>query len=263
MSRPPRSQPPPVRTSAAFTLVELLVASALFLILLLVILSITTHTLSVTSRAKGLAESGGGLRQVMNRMTADMTAAVARKDLPPLFLKQPRNDAFYFYSATDGYEGQRGISFVGYRVREGGVERGAQGTGWSTNQVAFSTVPPSADTLEEINYDRLGERVFRMELEFLAGDGTIHAGPPAPTQWTEIKAVIVNLATVDQAAFQKATGSFDALAALLPDATAGDSIQSVWGALLRDPAFYTGDAEFPAAVRQGIRLQQRVIPVRR
>src|SRR5690349_15615316 len=129
---------PGVRISA-FTLIELLVATAVVALILVVLLSLTTSTMEVSQSSHGKMQSGGDLRSAFDRMSADFAAAILREDLPPYFLKNSgaddaeENDEFLFYTASEGYgDGSgnapdRNISRVGYRVRDGKLERGVAG----------------------------------------------------------------------------------------------------------------------------------------
>jgi len=191
-------------TRGAFTLIELLVAIAVFALILGVLLSLISSTSSVTNSSQAKMETGAKLRQILDRLSADFRSAVMRKDLAPHFQKAKGNDALYFYVASDGYGGERGVCAIGYRIRDDHLERGAHGADWNTNAVAFAKDLASSDFVTNLaneNYDTLGEYVFRLEIEFLLKDAE-QLTSTAPANWDEVEAVVVNLATIDQLAFK-------------------------------------------------------------
>jgi prepilin-type N-terminal cleavage/methylation domain-containing protein len=254
---------------AGFSLVEVLVAVAVFSIVLVVVLSLSNNTAALTNSFQSKIEGEAALRQVVDRMSTDFSSAIARNDLPPHFVKQVGNDEFYFHAATDGYlpDGvePRGISTVGYRVKNGELIRGASGTGWDQNQLQFATSLEGTPLVDDENheyYDSLGRQVFRMELEFLTKDGTF--GPEPPENWDNLAAVVVNLASIDSRALGRASLSLEDLGNLFPDTLSASSeyvsVIQDWASLLQSSSFFEDDAD--ADTKRGIHLRQRLFPVR-
>lgn len=253
----------PQTNRTGFSLVELLVATAILFILLLALLSMTNSTILFTRLSQRRMDSAASLRSAMDRMAADLGTTIIRKDLPPLYVASGASDGsdeIYLNAQTEGYEGERGISLVGYRIRDGKLERGAQGTGWSTNQLRFSEAPAS-NAIKSLNFDVVGEKIFRMKVEFIGTNGLILTG--TPTNWSQIQAIVINMAAVDARALQAATGGREELAALLPGTASspGDGIIGDWKKTLVDPEFLKGDSHFPAQTRQGIEVRRRILPV--
>lgn len=246
-------------------MLELLVASAVFIVILSLVLALTSSTAGVTGASQRRIAAEAELRGALDRMFADFSAAVIRPDLPPHFVKSAGNDEMYFYVRADGYSGDRGISVIGYRIRSEGLERGAQGTGWEPdNQIAFSKSLTNSLVVSGAGdlYDTVGRHVLRFETEYILQDGSVMPSPP-PANWEEISAVVVNLATIDEKSLLRTGKTLAELAALLPDAEGGKRVMAAWTEKLDDPAFIQGDADFPAAVRSGLRVRQRVLPVRK
>ena len=248
------------RPSRAFSLVELLVASAVLLILLLALLSLTNSTVSFTGLAQRKMDSGASLRAAMDRMTEDISTAVLRDDLPPFFLRSTTadgSDEFYLYSQAEGYGGDRGLTVIGYRIRNGKLERAAQGTGWTTNRAQFLETL-GTNTVHAANYDVVGDKVFRLKVEFLGASGLI---TQAPTNWNQVSAIVLNLAAADDKARQLAQSS--SLAELLPG-TASDPQAGIlpdWKRTLEDPDFFSGGNGPSPEAKRGIEVRRRVVPL--
>lgn len=245
---------------AGFTLLELLLATALVTVVMIVLLSLTTRTAEVTDSSRARMQSEGGLRGALDRLSADFSGGVFRDDLPVEFSKQNGNDSFTFTTAAEGYGGKRGITRVAYRVQDGNLERGAQGSDWINPPLEFGggPVPPVADA----DYDQLAERVFRMEVDFLLSNGTI-VSSPAPTSWENVRAVIVTLASIDERALLRVDGEAADLESLFPDPPAVDARSAErWLAQLEDPSLFPGGAP-PTPILQGLNVRQRIFPIRR
>jgi hypothetical protein len=116
---------------------------------------------------------------------------------------------------------------------------------------------------QRLPLDAAGGKVFRMKVEFLGTNGTILTNTTSPTNWNQIRAVIVNLAAVDTKGLQLAGGSQEELAELLPGTATnpGDGILADWRKTLEDPGFLQGDARFPPETRRGIEVRRRIVPL--
>lgn len=248
-----------------FSLVELLVASAILLILLLALLTMTNSTVLFAKLAQRKMDSASSLRSSMDRMTADISSAILRGDLPPLFVRSTASngsDELYLHSQAEGYGGERGVSVIGYRIRNGKLERGAQGTGWTANFLRFAE-SLGTNTIQTQNFDVVGSKVFRLKVEFLGSNGTMLPNTTSPTNWSQVSAVILNLAAVDAKALQMSGGSQEELADLLPGIAANPSagIIADWQETLNNPAFFGAGGRFPQEARQGIEVRRRIVPL--
>lgn len=244
-------------------------AFALFTIICVILLSLTSNTSLITRSLQASIERSSGLRGALNWLSADFRDAVIRDDLPPVFVESTGNDAFYFHAAADGYGGERGITLVGYRVRDGNLERGAQGTDWDTRSIPFGKNLAADDFIvnpQNDAYDVLGRRIFRMETEFLMDDGTFR-NDLAPGTWKNVSAISVTLATIDGRSLERSPATLDQLAALFPDRpsvsglASGEPIVKEWSQRLLDPEFMRGDAGVPAEARRGIQVRHRLFPI--
>jgi prepilin-type N-terminal cleavage/methylation domain-containing protein len=253
------------RTKGGFSLVELLVACTILGILLVALLSITNSTLSVTRLSQRRMDGGAALRNALDRMAADLNAVIVRDDLPPLFVVSSAtngSDEFYFAAQAEGYDGDRGVTIIGYRIREGKLERGAQGAGWTNNPMPFAQ-PVATNSITPTNFDVVGSKVFRLKVEFIGTNGMRITNSIPPTNWSQVSALVVSLAGVDSRALQSGSGTQEQLADLLPGIAilpaAGILID--WQQTLDSDGFYTGNDIFSAETRRGIKLRQRVLPI--
>lgn len=257
--------PAGTRTQGGFSLIELLVACAILGILLVALLSITNSTLSVTKLSQRRLDGGAALRGALDRMAADLSAAIVRDDLPPLFVISSStngSDEIYFAAQAEGYDGGRGVATIGYRIHEGKLERGAQGAGWTTNQLAFAQ-PLAASVIAPTNFDVAGGKVFRLKVEFIGTNGMRITNSIPPMNWSQVSALVVNLAGIDSRTLQQARGTQEQLADLLPGIASlpEAGILADWQQTLDSDGFYTGNEIFSAETRRGIEVRQRVFPI--
>lgn len=257
--------PAVTRREGGFSLIELLVACAILCILLVALLSITNSTLSVAKLSQRRMDGGAAIRSALDRMAADLSAALVRDDLPPLFVISSAtngSDEIYFVAQSEGYDGDRGVATIGYRIRDGKLERVAQGAGWTNNQIAFAK-PLEINTIASTNFDIAGSKIFRLKFEFIGTNGMRITNLIPPTNWSQVSALVVNLAGIDSRALQSASGNQEQLADLLPGIASvpATGILADWQSTLDSDGFYTGNAIFPAETRRGIRVRQRIFPI--
>jgi len=177
-------------------MIELLTATAIFLLVAVVVASIVNDTARVSGLAKRKIGAEGVANQVFDRMAADFQRAVFQADLPDRIEKLDGNDLLTFYTRAEAYQGDRGFSKVGYKVEEENLLRGAEGFSWwgtgGLSQLPFTGITPEGpsnptattftETLEPQilnpdDFERLGPGVFRMEYCFLLKDGTLSTVP--------------------------------------------------------------------------------------
>ena len=263
----------------AFSLVEVLVAMAIFLFMAVMVASITGGVSRIAGQSQRRMSVDGGVRQSLSRISADFSRAIIRSDLPFRIEKKSGNDGLMFFAAAEGYSAGRGITMLGYQVTNASLQRGAEATTWTSNgssALSFTSVANAAASssylsIDSANYEILEPDIFRMEVAFLMGDGTIkstvgtNAGSTtyiasfASTARTAssdaIRAVIVTVAAVDSRARALMTPSeYSQLADNFSDATAGSDPLTAWkGYLTNSPVV------LPQPVREGIRIYQRYI----
>ena len=153
--------------SAAFTLVELLVATAVLVLLLVLILQLFNATSSVTGRGNARMDTDAQARALFDRMALDFDRIVKRADVDyylkgrPAANTQSGNDQIAFYSESAGYypagavgvNTQSPVSLVAYRVNDGSNNAAAQnrlerlGKGLIWNGLSTTNVPASAQPM--------------------------------------------------------------------------------------------------------------------
>jgi ATPase subunit of ABC transporter with duplicated ATPase domains len=185
-----------------------------------------------------------------------------------------------FFAAAEGYSAGRGITMLGYRVTNANLQRGAEATTWTSSgasALSFTSVTNAVSSnsylsISSANYEILEPDIFRMEVAFLMGDGSIKstvgtngsgsttyiasfASTARTASSNAIRAVIVTVAAVDSRARALMTPSeYSQLANNFSDATPGSDPLTAWKGYLTNSAVVLSQ---PA--REGIRIYQRYI----
>jgi prepilin-type N-terminal cleavage/methylation domain-containing protein len=248
---------------AGFSLLEVLVSTALLAVLLTIVSSLSNQASSVSAVSSHRISADSEGRQTLDRLGADIFHALIRKDLPARIEKQTGNDAIAFHAVSEGYTGDRGISRISYRIQGGSgqLERGAQGLFWdgTTAQKVELGSPSFGEIDDASSYEVLGKDVFRFELAFLLNDGSIASEMSSlkpDSNSLQPVALIVAIAVVDPALRQLTQEN---LVQLLPDAQPGEDLLSLWSEEMRQPNF---GGSIPKPVLAGIRVYQRYFPIR-
>jgi len=265
----------------AFSILELLVAMAVFAIVVVVLLSVADSAIRVTSASRLRMSADSASREALGRMAADFSAQLQRKDLPDIVEKRTGNDRMVFHAEVDGYGGVRGISRTSYLVSDhpevvNAVDnfgrmvllRGVEGVGWESGSQGL--LFGSSNIATSVNLGTLdvaASDVFRLEFLFLMADGTLRATPPTASvgtnmnllrAWGELSAgetvtgVMVALAALDsKSRALLPPNGLETLAGLLPDGVAGtDDILTQW-----EGALDAGNLPHP--VLKSVRFYQR------
>ncbi len=256
-----------IPADSAFTILELLVAMAVFMLMALMVVGLVDGTMRIASQAQRRIGADSGTRQALDRMTADFTHAIVRADLPFRIEKNNGNDSITFFAQAEGYSAGRGISMIGYRVTTNGLQRGAEASGWTSHAIGFTTLSNAATNtdylkIDDSNFETVATDVFRIELAFLMGDGAISnsvgtnvvsvaSSPRTPTIIT-IRGVIVGVAALDARA-RKTLTTEPFLDDAAPGRTTGSNdILTGWDTRL------TG-TNLPQQVRESFRIYQRTL----
>jgi|GEM_PF-2805497 len=270
--------------SGGFTLIELMVAMAVFVMMALLLVGLTEGTMRVTGQSQRRISADAGARQVLDRISADVARAIVRVDLPFRVDKTAGNDGISFLANVDGYTAGRGMSVISYNGSNGTLQRGVDATSWTNGSdeidvMEFTSVATAAATAGYLevpgtNYELIAKDVFRLEIAFLMGDGTIKAdigtaangtsrvGSLASSSGTPasdtIKAVIIGIASIDERAREAlGTAGVAALQGAFPDVSAGQKdLIETWDGYALDSRV----ADSPL-VRESIRVYQRYIPI--
>jgi len=186
-----------------FTLIEVLVATALFLLVAVVVTQIVNSTARLTKLTSSKLDVDAEARQALDRMRFDLHRALLKPELPDRIEKEPGNDRLVFYTRTDGYEGDRGVAAVAYEVENFTLRRGVDGFFWMNNnsdpQLPFAGISrpadktafiedrtgeapnaatfPNVDSSDDEKFEALSPGVFRFEYCFLLRDGSLSTLP--------------------------------------------------------------------------------------
>ncbi len=268
----------------AFTLVEVLVAEAVFLILLAVTLELVFGITQTAQGEKKRMESLGEERQSLDRLNLDWTARVRRSDIPAQFTKQAGNDQIGFLTQFPSYDGKRQLAWVSYQVgaidqtikgsqvvQTSALQRGMLGYNWTVSDPApsgnplltFPFTPPTVTTLEP-----LANTVFRLEFCFLQKVPASLPSTPAYTvnsslnlNSTNLVGIVVAVASLDQPSRQMITQQqLLALANALPRVMSdGQNPQSLWLPIVNNSAALAAAAGVPKPVASSVRVFQRIL----
>jgi hypothetical protein len=225
----------PAMLTAAFSLIELLVAIAVLVLLLLVVTQLIDSTSATTVNASKHMDADSHARMIFDRMAIDFDKMVKRNDVDYMFLKQTGNDAMWFYSEAPAYftgspsaSARSTVSLVGYRINSSyQLERLGKGLEWDGTPTstlggsvvfltypAGSNMPLAASTLvgnwpttvtttsTDPDYNVLSDQAYRFEFCFQLRDGTLSTNPYIPPATTingfkDVSAIIVAIAILD------------------------------------------------------------------
>jgi type II secretory pathway pseudopilin PulG len=263
----------------AFSLVEVLVAMAVFLFMAVMVASITDGVSRIVGQSQRRMSVDGGARQSLSRISADFSRAIIRSDLPFRIEKKSGNDGLMFFAAAEGYSAGRGITMLGYQVASEGLQRGAEAKTWTSNgssalsftSVTNATVSSSYLSIDSANYEILESDIFRMEFAFLMGNGTINgavgtnsgsttyianfASTARTASSNAIRAVIVTVAAVDsRARLLMSPSEYGQLADKFSDPLPGSDPLTTW-----QENFTNSAVVLSQPAREGIRIYQRYI----
>lgn len=285
------------RSRHGFTLVEVLVATSVLTLMVLMLTALMNSAmLTITAGNRHLAADDQA-RQVFDRMQVDFARMLKRNDIYFNFAKQTGNDSFTFYAETPGYftsgtssSAESNSSLVSYQIPLSGqltpatqsmanmLCRLGQGSQWTDISFTPSQIPAYSISNAHI----LSNSIFRMESAFLyrTSDTTlqISSNPPTPgSNFQNLEAIIVALGVLDSDSQKLVPASaYSSLVTALPDyaqpssqtitlssasspvASTIDPILSSWRAAISATTF-AQTAGIPAVAAQHIRVYQRII----
>jgi type II secretory pathway component PulJ len=192
------------RKASAFSLVEVLVATAVVGLLLVLMLQMVSSTGQTTSSSQRRIDSDTAGRNVFAVMGRDFSRAVKRPgaDLDVIFSKQTGNDKIFFLSEAPGYSSPSQatqvspLSLIGYRINsQFEIERLGKALLWedSQNQPMFVRLnasgaipattlagnwpaelgaPPDYNGTSD-DYQKISGDIFRMEFCLMDRDGKL------------------------------------------------------------------------------------------
>jgi len=249
------------RRAAGFTLVELLVAEAIFLILLVVVVQLIFGLIQTSATQKKRMDSLDDARQALDRLSLDWAARVRRSDVGGLFIKNATggstggNDQIAFPAQVQSYGNPtRHLAWVTYGVSPvnqvvagsqssltSALVRGTQGYDYTETTFPLFLLPATTNTstspntsaapssLANLTTEPLANTVFRFEYCFLiqvpsgsAPGAAYSVNSSIDLTSTNLVGVVVAVAALDPESRQIVTqAQLNALANALPDTTTG------------------------------------------
>jgi type II secretory pathway pseudopilin PulG len=259
----------------SFTLVEMLVSIAVFLILMLLltqfIVTASNTALSQNARMESLTDA----RQALDRFGLDWSARVRRPDVAMTATTNAEGcpASIDFITQEPSYSGARELSSVSYQMTNSpySLQRGIVGYDWSgssTMTAPASTNIPSASlspvTPASSDFETLSGDVFRMAICFQGTNGYLSTDPTLLANSTNFTAVVITLATLDPQSRKILTpAQLDSLAAALPVTPLDGQSDStnyplaVWQDAINSSGF-AASATVPKQVAASVRVYQRI-----
>jgi len=179
---------PYAASAAGFSLIELMAAIVILIFLVLIMtkmIDITSRTSMLTGKTMDVESE---VRMVFDRFALDLNQAVNRPDVDWRLNKAVGNDQIGFWSQVRGYNSQRTLSSVNFRVASMAptpgvpgsglpqLERAARGVGWDDMVLGVEQDPLLGPTLvipASSDYQLLGDQIFRLEFCYLLKDGSL------------------------------------------------------------------------------------------
>ncbi|MGB8354673.1 MAG: type II secretion system protein [Chthoniobacteraceae bacterium] len=274
---------------SGFTLVELVLAQAIFLVVLAVVFQLIIGVTQNAQSQKNKMDSMGDARQALDRISLDWAARVRRQDVTAnensqvSFVKQTGNDELNFLSQVGSYSGARNLAWVSYQVTSGTsptdlnaytLQRSAIGYNWTATPQFISSgtsgfTPPSTSGTN--TFETMANTVFRCEFCFLVQQsGTsspVYSADPTITLGSSnLVGVVVTVASLDQQSRQLISSTQLAnLAGALPDitTTSTQDPQSAWVPIITNTGAtgLAAKAGVPQKVASAVRVYQRILYV--
>jgi type II secretory pathway component PulJ len=197
ISAPPKSEIRDLKCSG-FSLIELLTASAVLVLMVVLLTSMFSSLTTSTSRSGQMLDIDLTARQALDRIGRDFAMMPLNQGLDYSLTKQDGNDEFSFFSRVPGVlpgggDGS-GLTLVTYRVNDGNLERRAVAQTFDDlNFLTYNTAGAivantgitkalTAAGSDAVAFHILAENVFRFELGFLLKSGAYNPLPLDLTQ---------------------------------------------------------------------------------
>jgi len=280
----------------AFTLVEVLVAEAIFLILLLVVMQLIFGALQTTTAQKKRMDELCDARQSLDRLSLDWASRVRRDDIYALFQRQTAtgtnaaNAQVGFFSQMQAYTGARHLSWVSYginnvtQVTQGSLtttapalERGILGYNWSASDASGAgnpllTFPAQAPTAT-VTFDPLANTVFRFDYCFLqqvpapstaTTSSAFTTNPNLTLTSSNLVGIVVAVASLDQQSRQLVSQAQLVAMGNALTISDGQTPQAQWVTAINSGSFAAtakSSAGVPASVANAVHVYQRILYV--
>ncbi len=275
--------------TAAFTLMEVLVASTVFLLLIVLFAQVLVNVSQTAVRSNSDMDNLGDARQTLDIFAQDWNARVRRVDVS----MQATANTITFLSQVRGYNGTRQLATVSYQVDATSYKltRGTLGYNWlstdatpdsnptlvfpATNTSATASGSPSPTPLPSpgatpaapaaADYEAVSDNVFHMAVSFLTPTG--FSMDSSLLNSTKLQGVVVTVAVLDPKSRKIVSAAQLATLGTALDAGSGGTLPTsvvnavspltVWQQNL-NAAGFAATAGVPTIVAGAVRVYQRV-----
>lgn len=274
ISRPPRRR--------GFTLVELIVAMAIFTVILLVTAQVSDSALTITRSTEARLAAQREASVAAQQLRTDFAQRIQRLDTPVRFEKKIGSDSLVLLTKRLGYSDglgtpDRAVSIIEYRIETGatqqaanGLLRASRGIGYGDDltarpaldkgTLALATLPEEGpEKLDARHFQMLAPGVIRLELSFLINDKAMPIRMGAPEDQELIDGVIATVCILEpDHRGGLRDGQLTRIAEQFGDAADGKLPVEDWLQTLDDlPTLLQG---FPKAILRHVRVKQILIP---
>ncbi len=273
----PLSKPPCRR---GFTLVELIVAMAIFTVILLLTAQVSNSALTITRSTEARLAAQREASVAAQQLRTDFAQRIQRLDTPVRFEKKAGSDSLVLLTQrlgySDGFTPDRAVSIIEYRIETGATQQAANGLLRASRGIGFGdlTARPALDKgtlalatlpvegpeeLDARHFQMLAPGVIRLELSFLINDQAMPIRMQAPDDQELIDGVIATLCILEpDHRGGLRDGQLTRIAEQFDDAADGKLPVEDWLQTLDDlPTLLQG---FPKAILRHVRVKQILIP---
>ncbi|GAT35331.1 type II secretory pathway, component PulJ [Terrimicrobium sacchariphilum] len=261
------------RSNGAFTLVELLAATAVFILLMGLLMQVLGSVSSTSDLSQRRLEVLRQAITALQRVEFDLRETIHTGG-SGIFVNKGGsgniNDELYFFAPVSGSTSPaapRKLSLVKYGVSSPATDQPSFGQwpempslsrtvrpfGWGDDvgkllplsDTAASTAIAAGDT------QQISPSIIRYEICFQQWNGTISSQPPS--DWASVRALIIGVVAIDRKAASRLTqGERDSLASQFAKPGANDRPSAKWNGVI---------ANLPQSVREGIRIYEQTISI--
>lgn len=274
-------------SKCGFTILELLVATSVVALIVVLAARLFSGAASLTTVANKRFDADAQARALLDRMSVDFSQMVRRADVD-YYVKTPAitqsgNDQIAFYSTVPGYNPATGsaspLSLVGYRINSAAsspdlhkMQRLSKGLVWNGITTATplvflpltlaSTWPAATDSTADPDYELIAPYTFRFEYSYLLRNGSatvtpwdVAAGRTNIDGMQDVVAISISIAVIDpRSRVLLSSAQLATLVGRMDDASSalsGGDLIAQWQAAIN------GSNELPRPAVSSIRLYQR------
>ena len=273
----------------SFTLIELMVAMAVSILISVFLLQSINSVSLLNKLGRQKLDANAEVRILFTRIADDLKMMPIRRDIGYHMGEVGiGKDFLRFLSHVNSHEGGRGLSLVGYQLKEDssgnfGIYRGVHGYDWQDigfmgfdfqNRPVSLMGLPSALNLKASDYELISGSIFRVAVAFqYKNTGALSPRPPrfefdntpenTVIQMTNLASVVVCVATLDSNLRHLLTK--ESLALLMSDKKFSEIPEGAlpyayWSTNL-EHSFKDFSSDIPLPVAQSIRVYQRFFPM--